>query len=161
MKRWLGILLALVTLASLGWVATPIVLIRPFGAQTTSGLALSYAMRGRAPMVTLALLVPGLLGVLLIWPRLASWKGRSLTALAGALLAGCALLARANHFEWLFRPLPLPQFVEAARADHVAADDLVLGVQIAGQARAYPIRAMAYHHLVNDVIAEEPIVATY
>ena len=39
--------------------------------------------------------------------------------------------------------------------------DLVLGVQIGDQARAYPVRAMGYHHLVNDLIAGEPIVATY
>jgi hypothetical protein len=29
------------------------------------------------------------------------------------------------------------------------------------EARAYPVRALAYHHVVNDIVAGEPIVATY
>jgi hypothetical protein len=32
---------------------------------------------------------------------------------------------------------------------------------VKGARRAYPIREMAYHHLVNDAPAGEPIVATY
>ena len=30
-----------------------------------------------------------------------------------------------------------------------------------GDARAYPIREMAYHHIVNDVVGGVPIAATY
>ena len=78
-----------------------------------------------------------------------------------ALLGGSAFLARQNHFEWMFRPLPRPSFVEAGRAKGVAEDDLVLGVRLGAEARAYPVRALAYHHIVNDTIAGEPIVATY
>ena len=154
-------LLSLVTLVSLAWVATPIVLIRPFGAQTQRGLALSYALRSRSAAVTLALLGAGLVLALVLRPRLASWKGRSLTVAALLVLAGCAGLARFNHFEWMFRPVSEPGFAEAAGAVDVADEDLVLGVALGEQARAYPVRALAYHHVVNDVLAGEPIVATY
>ena len=160
-KRVPGLLLALVTLLSLAWVATPMVLIRPFGAQTPEGLAISYAMRGRSPWLTLALLVLGLVIAVFLWPRLASWKGRALAGGAILILAGSALLARANHFEWMFRPLPDPRFAEAAAAEGIADGDLVLGVAVGTEARAYPVRALAYHHVVNDIIAGEPIVATY
>jgi hypothetical protein len=161
MKRALGLLLGLVTIVSLAWVATPIVLIRPFSPQTPGGLAIAYAMRLRSAPLTLGLLVLGVAGAALLWPRLASWKGRVPTVAAIALLAGCALLARANHFEWMFHPLPHPEFAEADQAEDVALDDLVLGVAIGAEASAYPVRALAYHHVVNDVIAGEPIVATY
>ena len=30
-----------------------------------------------------------------------------------------------------------------------------------GAAIAYPIRQLAYHHIVNDRLAGQPIVATY
>jgi len=153
--------LALVTLVSLAWVATPIVLIRPFGAQTQGGLALSYALRSRSASVTLVLLGAGLVSALVLRPRLGSWKGRALTAGALLVLAGCARLARFNHFEWMFRPLPEPGFAEAAGAPDVHDEDLVLGVALGTDARAYPVRALAYHHVVNDVLAGEPIVATY
>jgi hypothetical protein len=161
MKRILAIVLTLVTLGSLAWVATPMVLIRPFGSQTPGGLAVSYAMRARGAPLTLLLLLLGIAAAVPLWPRLKSWKGRIPAGLAVALLAAGAFLGRSNYFEWMFRPLPHPGFVDIAQAKDVADDDMVLGVQVASEAHAYPVRAMAYHHVVNDVIAGEPIVATY
>jgi hypothetical protein len=38
---------------------------------------------------------------------------------------------------------------------------MVIAVNVQGEARAYPIREMAYHHIVNDVVAGQPIVSTY
>jgi hypothetical protein len=37
----------------------------------------------------------------------------------------------------------------------------VIAVKIGGSARAYPIRAIAYHHVINDVVERVAIVATY
>jgi hypothetical protein len=34
-------------------------------------------------------------------------------------------------------------------------------VKINGSARAHPIREMGYHHVVNDVVGETAIAATY
>lgn len=161
MKRLLTILLGLLACASLVWVAIPVVLIRPFAAQTTSGLQVAYALRARAGTLTLLLLVAGAAVAAFLWPRLASWKGRVPACVALAALAGCAWLARQNHFEWMFHPLPRLAFIEAGQAKHVADDDLVLGVESAGEGRAYPVRALAYHHVVNDEVGGEPIVATY
>ena len=161
MKRACALILGLVVLGGLAWVATPMVLIRPFGPQTPRGLAAAYSMRSLGAPLTLGLLILGLVAAVLLWPRLASWKGRVLAGGAVALLAGCAFLSRQNYFEWMFRPLPRPGFVDAAQAKDVADDDLVLGVEVGPESHAYPVRAMAYHHVVNDVIAGEPIVATY
>lgn len=161
MKRAGAILLGLITLVSLAWVATPMILIRPFGAQTPEGIAVAYAMRGRAAPLTLGLLILGIPAALFLRPRLGTRRGRLLTGAAVVLLASGALLSRQNHFEWMFRPLPEPGFVAVGDAGDVAEDDLVLGVVIASETRAYPVRALAYHHVVNDVVAGEPIVATY
>jgi hypothetical protein len=86
-----------------------------------------------------------------------------------ALLLGSSWLARQNHFEWMFKPLPDARFVRAAAADFVAPNDMVLAVARGEDAVAYPVRQLAYHHLVNDVLAagggsgaaKVPIVATY
>jgi hypothetical protein len=161
MKRTSVLLLALATLGSLVWVGIPMGLIRPFGAQTPRGLSVAYAMRSRGAPLTLGLFVLGLVAAILLWPRLISWKGRVLAGLAIVVLAGGAFLARHNYFEWIFRPLPRPAFAQAGQAQDVAEDDLVLGVEAGTEASAYPVRAMAYHHIVNDVIAGEPIVVTY
>jgi len=161
MKRLCTMSLMVLTLVSLAWVITPMVLIYPFRAQTPLTLAVGYALLSHVATLTMAFLAIGVVAASLAWRRLASWKGRLLACLAVALLGGCAFLGRRNTFETMFHPVPHPEFVEATGATDVAAEDLVLGVQIGDQAKAYPVRAMAYHHLVNDLIADEPIVATY
>ena len=157
----LGLVLVVVTLASLAWVAGPIVIIQPFAPQTPRGLAVSYVLRLWSPALTVALLLAGLALAIPLWRLAGSWKGRILPCLAPALLLGSAVLARQNHFEWMFRPLPHPAFAEPDRAQSLDDEDLVLGVHVGTEARAYPVRALAYHHIVNDVVASEPIVATY
>lgn len=82
--------------------------------------------------------------------------------MVGALLVavGGAYLARLNIYERMFHPLGAPQF-QSARDSHVDKDDMVIAALINGRSRAYPIREMAYHHVVNDTVSGEPIVSTY
>jgi hypothetical protein len=54
----------------------------------------------------------------------------------------------------------MPGFQKADDAK-LDAGDMVLTVSINGDARAYPVREMAYHHIVNDVVGGVPIAATY
>lgn len=155
-------LCALLALAALVWVAIPTWLIQPFAPQTPGEVAWSYALKSRAPWVTAALLAAGLLVALLGRRRLRTWIGGPIAGVALVVLGGLAWFARQNHFEWMFNPLPEARF---ATADEAAAwvepDDFVLGVVVGDAARAYPVLALAYHHVVNDVVADEPIVATY
>ena len=41
------------------------------------------------------------------------------------------------------------------------ADELILGVEIGGDARAYPIRILSRHEVVNDVVGTTPIAITW
>jgi hypothetical protein len=43
----------------------------------------------------------------------------------------------------------------------VPLDKLVIGVSMNGEAKAYPIEIIGYHHQVQDTIAHEPIIVTY
>ena len=61
----------------------------------------------------------------------------------------------------LFLPATDPLTVPAAKARHLQPDDEVFGVVIDGQARAYPITMISYHHVVNDVIRGIPVAITY
>ena len=49
--------------------------------------------------------------------------------------------------------------------DRLAVDilfkDMVIAVTLGGESRAYPIREMGYHHVVNDRLHQLPIVVTY
>jgi hypothetical protein len=81
---------------------------------------------------------------------------------AGLVATAAALgFSLQNPFEWLFNPLRQPAFVPARAAAFVEPGDLVLAVRVGDDAAAYPIRQMAYHHLVNDRIGRTPAVVTY
>jgi hypothetical protein len=158
---WTWALAALVALGILAWVAIPVVLIQPFKAQTPFGVALSYELRQEAPVVTLV----GLLLLLGLLVRLARhvtrwwhWVPLVLIAALGALPTW---FARQNHFEWMFNPLTDPIYAPATLVNFVEDADMVVAVEVAGEAVAWPVRQMAYHHIVQDKVGGVPVVCTY
>ncbi|MFV2071679.1 MAG: DUF3179 domain-containing (seleno)protein [Thermoanaerobaculales bacterium] len=68
------------------------------------------------------------------------------------------------------RVLSEPATVDPAEVDRrnreergklLVPDDRIVGVALGGQARAYPLRLMRWHEVVNDVVGGEPIAVTY
>ena len=41
------------------------------------------------------------------------------------------------------------------------ANELVIGLEVDGEARAYPVRVLSRHEIVNDVVAETPVAVTW
>ena len=60
-----------------------------------------------------------------------------------------------------FVPLDNPEFLTAEDASFLGDDNLVMGLYIEGQARAYPVGMVYYHHVVNDTVDGRPILVTY
>ena len=60
-----------------------------------------------------------------------------------------------------FVPLDDPVFLAAAEAEYFGDDELVLGVEWAGEVRAYPVRMLRYHHVINDSVGGSPLLVTY
>lgn len=54
-----------------------------------------------------------------------------------------------------------PQFVAAAEADFMTGIDQVIGVVVNGEARAYPVRILGYHEVVNDQIGNQSVAVTF
>jgi len=48
-----------------------------------------------------------------------------------------------------------------AASNKVDSNRLVLGVSINGEAKAYPIRFLGYHHHIQDTVGGKPIMVTY
>jgi Protein of unknown function (DUF3179) len=92
---------------------------------------------------------------------LPAFRGATLLVLVG--LTGLATwFSRQNHFEWMFAPPAAVKYVPAKdAATFLTADEMVMGIEVGGLSLAYPIRQMAYHHVVNDVIGTTPVVVTY
>ena len=60
-----------------------------------------------------------------------------------------------------FVPLDNPRVLSQQAATYLGEDELVLGLERQGEARAYPIRMLRFHHIVNDTIAGRPVLITY
>ena len=59
------------------------------------------------------------------------------------------------------RSLDYPAFVSAGDAAFLKDKDRVLGLELNGVARAYPIRILNYHEIVNDAFGGHGVVITY
>ena len=59
------------------------------------------------------------------------------------------------------RSLDYPAFVSAGDAAFLKDKDRVLGLELNGVARAYPIRILNYHEIVNDAFGDHAVVVTY
>lgn len=54
-----------------------------------------------------------------------------------------------------------PKMLEGKEANYLKSDDIVLGLVIAGEARAYPLGILNWHEIVNDKIAGGRYVISY
>jgi Protein of unknown function (DUF3179) len=155
---WAGLLL--ITLVALAIVLVPVWIIQPFKPQSARGLEVSYALRRWSPLVTLIALVVSVLLAMRLWHGSRLWRKAVLVILFVPLVAA-VWFSRQNHFEWMFNPLAHAAYAKTSEAAFVADTDIVMAVENNGEAAAYPVRLMAYHHLVQDVVGGTPIVATY
>lgn len=56
---------------------------------------------------------------------------------------------------------PKHKNILAAGANKIPLKDLVIGVSIGNESKAYPIEVIGYHHQVRDSLAGQPIMVTY
>lgn len=54
-----------------------------------------------------------------------------------------------------------PRHVKPREATYLTPDELVLGISIKGDHRAYPLRIMDWHEMANDVVGGTPITISY
>jgi hypothetical protein len=54
-----------------------------------------------------------------------------------------------------------PKFITPDKADFMKDDDIVLSYTHGETTRAYPLRVLVWHEVVNETIADKPILVTY
>lgn len=55
-----------------------------------------------------------------------------------------------------------PKFQSVQEADEILEDsELVLGLNINGDIRVYPLQILVWHEIVNDVVGDQPVAVTY
>lgn len=60
-----------------------------------------------------------------------------------------------------FVPLDDPVLLDSSDAAYLGDNDLILGLSWNGTSRAYPIRMLTFHHIVNDTIDGKPFLITF
>ena len=159
-RRFAWALLFILTSVVLASVIIPVGLIMPFRPQSQNGLALAYTLRRWSPSLTVVVAFMAIGLVIWLWRGTRWWRK---PALVVALLVTFAAtwFARQNHFEWMFNPLPNAVYAKVTEAAFMTDPDMVLAVENGGEAVAYPVRLVAYHHVVQDTVGGTPLVATY
>ncbi len=54
-----------------------------------------------------------------------------------------------------------PKFMTASEANFVSDDDLVIGLRLNGETKAYPLFILVWHEIINDKLGDTPVVVTY
>jgi hypothetical protein len=123
-----------------------------------------------AAVLTAAVLVWGLLGIV-VADRSESETGgreRSGFSLESAIVPVDRIVAGSEP--GVIHALTEPAMISAAEVDeinrrergkHLVDDEFVLGVEFSGEARAYPIRILQWHEIINDTVAGVPVAVTY
>ena len=137
----------------------PAFIIRPFTHQSPRALLLALALRQRAPVGTLIAALACFALAVALWRTVGRWR-KSLLVLVLLVVTLSAVMSRLNYFEWMFHPIAGPQFLSPS-ASQLDPKEMVLAVRLGPDARAYPISQMAYHHVLNDMVAGVPIAVTY
>lgn len=161
MKATLSAALVALTLAAAGLLLAPSLLTSPFVAQTEDGIHLAHRLSQWATPTLIGLLAAAALCARLLAQRTTAWWSRALIAVPLLLLVGALYMSRTSMVERMFRPIEEAHFVGAADAEHVADEEMVLGVRLGDEAKAYPVLIVAYHHIVNDRLGGTPIAVTY
>jgi hypothetical protein len=104
-------------------------------------------------------------GALVLAGALAAWRtpGWRKWLVPGSLLV-VGIVAYAVNFRLaadhqFLQPRAL--IMQPPERSTVAADRLVVGIEINGSARAYPLRFIGYHHQVRDTVGGQEILVTY
>jgi hypothetical protein len=103
-------------------------------------------------------------------PGFTDWKGRLFAGLDPVferlLRSELPARTRVEGIHWGGVPLggipalDAPQLVPVDQARWLAPGEPVLGLEIAGEARAYPLRILDWHELVNDRVGGVPVAVT-
>jgi hypothetical protein len=161
MSRRASLLTFFVCLAvCLACLVYPIYVIRPFRAQGAGELVHALVVMRFRGLATLLALMATVVALVFYWrAQSGKWRRAGVTLWA-LFICGIAALSRVNIYELMFHPNDRPVFAGIARTK-LDNGEKVIAVKVGTTARAYPIRNISYHHVINDVIDKVGIVATY
>jgi hypothetical protein len=162
MKFRTGIFILLgLLLAGFALVFVPAYLIQPFQHQTKPEVTIAYYFRKFSPFLTVLFSVLAIVVYLRVFRTAKRLTGKVFPAIPLLVLLFLTAFSFQNYFQWMFHPLNNPNFERPQDATFSLDSDMVLACSVSSDSVAYPVRLLAYHHLVNDRVGGKPVVATY
>ena len=146
-------LLFWLTILNVALMVTPLLVALPPVKQTPGMLSAAHMAGTLAKFTSVALT---LFVAMRLW-RKRTWRGLALLALT----LFCAVLSRINLLEWVFPAARAAETAPIAAFHDIRDSDMVIGVSIDGQSRAYPVRYLAHHHMLNDQLGATALLPTY
>lgn len=135
--------------------------IMPFpGSQQQPTINVAYWLSRNIIWIRLLGLVLVLYSLPAIFRAAATWKKVLLVLVIGLYGAIFFLFNFRFEADKMFYQ-PQHKYFAPVAANTIAPDKLVLGVNINGEARAYPIQLIGYHHQVRDTVGHTPVMVTY
>ncbi|MBL7698098.1 MAG: DUF3179 domain-containing protein [Chitinophagaceae bacterium] len=135
--------------------------IMPFpGSQKTNSLPLAYWLHNNIMWIRILLLAVVLWFFIKVF-RNSGWIARSIFSL---LLVVYGFMFYKINFKFqadkMFYQPKTKEFADAS-FNKVDGNRLVIGVLNNGEAKAYPIQVIGYHHQVRDTVGGTPVIVTY
>jgi hypothetical protein len=146
-------LLIALTILNVALILAPAIVALPPVNQTPAMLAAAHLAQTLAPIASVLLAT---LAAIQLWRR-RTWSTAALLAVA----LGSVVLSRVNLLERVFAPAMHVETTAIGNFHDVRDTDMVIGVVIAEQSRAYPVRYLAYHHMLNDHLGSTALLPTY
>jgi len=135
-------------------------LVMPFpGSQVTETVNIAYWLERHIMWIRISILLVAIIALGRILKTGRTWEKVGLSL---ALFAYIPLFTVLN-----FRLSADRKFLQPTSKSFIAASasidksKLVIGVVINGEAKAYPIQLIGYHHQVVDTVGSEPVIITY
>jgi Protein of unknown function (DUF3179) len=133
-------------------------------------MPMPYSQRWRTVVVAHQLygarwIVRAVLAVVIVYALARTRRGsRAWMAIACTALTAAAAATYATNFVLAADAMfvqPSVVRMEPAATNAVDQQRLVVGVIVNGEARAYPVQLIGYHHQVRDVVGGTPVMVTY
>src|SRR5688572_20414413 len=129
------------------------------GSQRMRSLELAYALYSARWVIRVAAIALIAAGLPALW-RGAGWR-RAVGVVAALPVIAIAWFFnfRASADVMFLQPRTLT--MAPAASNTVALDRLVVGIEVNGEARAYPLQFIGYHHQVRDTVGRTEVLVSY
>jgi Protein of unknown function (DUF3179) len=156
---WFGALLIPLLAAVL--TLLPALLMQPLRPQGPLDVRLAHFFSRGGLAIVVGLLALSLWLIARVWRNHAHWWSRAPLVFPVLFTGFAGWLLTQNPIEWVFERFEHPEYASVAAVDFVPDSAMVMALEVGGEAVAYPLAQMAYHHIVHDVVGGEPVVVTY